>query len=76
MPNKIYAETVDVERLVSVIAGPGREETTLTELREGNGILAAFADDDDIQQLTVASTNLGMVRRYTKRFTKHRRRGT
>ena len=64
----MYEELVRVERLVSALAGPGEETTTLTELLEEGGILKAFAEDIDIQQLTVASTNLGMVRRYTKKF--------
>ena len=68
--SNLYAETVDVERLVSAIAGKGTETTTLKDMRECGGILAAFADDIDIQQITVASTNIGMVRRYTKRFKK------
>ena len=64
----LYEDKVQVERLVSTIAGPGTETITIVELIESGGILRAFAEDEDIQQLTVASTNIGMVRRYTKRF--------
>ncbi len=67
----MYEEEVTCERLASVLAGEGVEKTTLTALRESDcGILREFAIDDDIQQLTVASTNLGMVRQYTKQFKK------
>ncbi len=66
----LYEEEVRCIRVVSAIAGPGEETTTLTELSKGGGILAAFADDEDIQEITVCSTNIGMIRTYTKRFRK------
>lgn len=64
----MYQEEVDVIRLSSMIAGQGVEKTTLSGMRRDGGILAAFADDDDIQEITVVSTNIGFVRRYQKRY--------
>lgn len=71
MSRRLYEEDVAVTRVVSAIAGPGKESTTLAELRkDGPDILRAFADDDDIQEITLCSTNLGMVRKYTKQFSR------
>ncbi len=64
----IYEDVVRCKRKVSVIAGPGEETITLAEMRKDGGILAAFADDNDIQQITVYSSNIGMVRQYTKTY--------
>lgn len=68
--DQLYTEEVTCERKASLLAGPGFETTTLSELRSVGGLLKAFADDIDIQQMTVVSTNLGFVRQYTKHFTK------
>lgn len=68
MMKQLYAEEVHCIRIASAIAGPGEETTTLAKCRESGGILTAFANDDDIQQITVVSTNIGMVRRYTKQY--------
>lgn len=64
----LYEDEVLVERKASALAGPGKETTTLAEMREFGGILAAFADDEDIQQITVCSANIGFVRTYTKQY--------
>ena len=66
--NETYEETVDCERIVSAMAGPGHEMITLTESLASGGILAEFAKDIDIQEITVVSTNIGFVRRYRKRM--------
>ena len=68
MAAKTYDDKVRVVRKASAIAGVGEETTTFDEMRRLGGILKAFADDDDIQQITVVSTNIGFVREYTKQF--------
>lgn len=68
MAEKTYKDEVRVVRKASVIAGVGEETTTFNEMRRFGGILKAFADDDDIQQITVVSTTIGFVREYTKQF--------
>lgn len=71
---KIYKDEVIVKRLASVIAGPGEEIETLQSLRDsGCALLAAFANDNDIQQIRVTSTNIGFVREYTKQYDANRR---
>lgn len=68
--DELYHDEVDVERIVSAIAGKGFEVSSLSKMRKGGGILAAFAHDIDIQEITVVSTNIVMVRRYSKRLIK------
>jgi hypothetical protein len=66
-PNGPYQEEVLYESLVGIF-GEGKGKTSMTELRSSGGILSAFADDHDIQQITMSSTNIGFTRRYTKRY--------
>jgi len=72
MNKKIYEDKI---HHIGFSAFSGGKETqgyfTEEELREDfspDSIIGAFLDDDDIQQIKVASTNWGFVRTYTKRF--------
>ncbi len=66
----LYDDEVHVE-VKSVISGDHHDVESLTALREsGIELLRVFANDDDIQYMRIASTNIGFVRTYEKRFAK------
>jgi len=63
-----YDDAVDLH-VKSVISGEHDDVESLANLRQsGIVLLAAFANDDDIQYMRIVSTNIGMIRTYQKRF--------
>jgi len=70
MNEQLYEDTVDLVRMSVFTGGKEvRETTTLDALRQCDiPTLVAWANDDDLQVLTVASTNIGTHRTYQKRF--------
>lgn len=55
---------------ISAIAGDlDGQTTTLTEMRkDGPPVLKEFACDNDLIEITVVSSNIGFVRKYTKQL--------
>lgn len=68
--NNIYNDEVIVD-VLSMRTGEHTDKESLSELKESNiAILRAFAEDDDIQEMRVVSTNIGFVRTYNKTYKK------
>ena len=64
----LYDDEVHVE-VRSVISGNHHDVESLAAMRESDiELIRVFARDDDIQYMRVASTNIGFVRTYEKRF--------
>lgn len=64
----MYSDTVSVKSK-SVLSGETEGTASLDALKKSEiGILRAFAEDNDIQEITVASTNMGFVRTFTKQY--------
>ena len=59
---------------ISAIAGEQKEfkRMELSEFDEDStpDVLLAFLKDDELQEITICSTNIGFVRTYQKRFRK------
>lgn len=55
-------------RTKSMISGSHEEMVPLTDKIFNNAILKAWLEDDEIQEITVCSTNLGVVKTFRKFF--------
>lgn len=67
----LWDEVVDISGISAIAGSLDGTTTTLSEMRsDGPDVLKAFADDVDLMQIEVVSTNIGFVRKYTKRFQK------
>ena len=53
----------------SVISGNHTEKVNFQKLPD-IAVLNAFLDDDDLQQMTITSTNIGFTRTFTKNYRK------
>lgn len=62
----IYKDTLRVKN-VGMISGEWTKDIPWSECR-GIPVVDAFLEDNDIQEITVVSTNFGFVRTYTKQY--------
>jgi hypothetical protein len=68
--SNIYNDEVIVD-VISMITGKHTDKQSLSQLRESNlPILRAFAEDNDIQEMRLVSTNIGFVKTYSKTYKK------
>lgn len=60
----------------SMISGEDTEDIDYREsLSARPAVLQAFLEDDDLQEMTVVSTNIGFVRTYRKQYKKEGSQG-
>jgi hypothetical protein len=68
--NNIYNDEVIVD-VISMLSGKHKDMESLASLKESNlPILRAFAEDNDIQEMRLVSTNIGFVKTYSKTYKK------